>query len=145
MDLVVSVRTAGEADLDDLTDVWERAARSSHGFMRAGDFDDLRPFIRDSYLPSMEVRLAEVDGRAIAFVGAHGSHVELLYVDPPFHGRGIGARLLAEAGTDGAHSVEVYADNLVGVGFYRSQGFAEVMRREVDAAGRPYPMVVLRR
>jgi putative acetyltransferase len=142
MDPHVSIRTAREPDLDALTDVWERAARSSHAFMDPDDFSAMRPFIRDSYLPSMDVRLAELDGDAIAFVGAHDTHVELLYVDPPFHGQGLGTRLLDDIG---ATSVEVYADNTTGVGFYRSQGFVEVLRRERDAADRPYPMVVLRR
>ncbi len=142
---VAGIRTAHEADLDELTDVWERAARSSHDFMDAGDFEALRPFIRDAYLPSMHVRLVEVDGAAVAFVGSADGHVELLYVDPPFHGQGLGTRLLAEVGPGGARSVEVYADNTTGVGFYRSRGFTETRRRETDAAGRPYPMVVLTR
>jgi putative acetyltransferase len=143
MDPDVSVRPAGEADLDALTDVWERAARASHGFMEPGDLVAMRPFIRDSYLPSMDVSLAETpDGTAVAFIGAHDAHVELLYVDPPFHGMGLGTRLLDHAD---ATSVEVYADNVAGVGFYRSRGFVEVRRRERDAAGRPYPMLVLRR
>ncbi|MCL3819790.1 GNAT family N-acetyltransferase [Aeromicrobium wangtongii] len=142
MDPAVTIRPAHEADLDALTDVWERAARSSHGFMDPADFSEMRPFMRDSYLPSMEVLLAELGGRPIAFVGARENHVELLYVDPEFHGQGLGTRLLAEVG---ATSVEVYADNTTGVAFYRSQGFAEVLRRESDAAGRPYAMVVLRR
>lgn len=142
MEPVTDVRAAREADLDALTDVWERAARSSHAFMDPDDFGAMRPFIRDAYLPSMDVWLVAADDEPVAFVGARDGHVELLYVDPPFHGRGLGTRLLAHVG---ATTVEVYADNVVGVGFYRSQGFAEVRRRELDAAGRPYPMVVLRR
>lgn len=142
MDPAGDVRTAREADLDALTDVWERAARSSHAFMDPDDFAAMRPFIRDAYLPSMDVWLVEADGEPVAFVGARESHVELLYVDPPFHGQGLGTRLLGHVS---ATSVEVYADNVVGVGFYRSRGFAEVRHRELDAAGRPYPMVVLRR
>ena len=145
MEPVVSIRTAHEADLDALTDVWERAARSSHQFMDAGDFEALRPFIRDSYLPSMHVQLAELDDVPIAFVGSLDGHVELLYVEPAHHGRGLGTRLLAEAAPGGAHSVEVYADNTTGVGFYLSRGFRQTRRRETDAAGRPYPMVVLSR
>ena len=145
MEHVVSIRTAHEADLDTLTDVWERAARSSHQFMDAGDFEALRPFIRDSYLPSMHVRLAALDGVPVAFVGSHDGHVELLYVDPAHHGHGLGTRLLAEVAPGGAHSVEVYADNSAGVGFYLSRGFHQTRRHETDAAGRPYPMVVLSR
>ena len=146
MDDGLRIRTAREGDLDALTDVWELAARSSHGFLDDDEFIAMRPFIRDAYLPSMDVRLVERDGEdgpePIAFVGAHGTHVELLYVDPRFHGRGLGTTLLAEIG---ATSVEVYADNLTGLGFYRSQGFAEVRRHDRDPAGRPYPIVVLQR
>ncbi|AWB93294.1 GNAT family N-acetyltransferase [Aeromicrobium chenweiae] len=142
MDPARGIRQAGESDLDALTDVWERAARSSHAFMGDAEIAGMRPFIRDAYLPSMDVWLVEDDGEPIAFVGAHGTHVELLYVDPPFHAHGLGTRLLAHVG---ATSVEVYAGNETGVGFYRSQGFVEVRRREHDAAGRPFPMVVLER
>lgn len=145
MDSAVSIRSAREADLDALTDVWERAASSSHDFMDPDDFAALRPAIRDAYLPSMDVHLAELDGRPIAFVGAHGSHVELLYVDPEHQGQGLGVRLLALVGEHGATSVEVYADNELGIAFYRSQGFAEVRRRPRDAADRPYPMAELSR
>lgn len=145
MESATSIRSAAEADLDALTDVWERAASSSHSFMDPDDFAALRPAIRDAYLPSMDVWLVELDGQPIAFVGARESHVELLYVDPSFQGRGLGTRLLAVVGDSGATSVEVYADNPVGVAFYRSQGFTEVLRRERDAGDRPYPMVVLRR
>ncbi|MFI5426381.1 GNAT family N-acetyltransferase [Aeromicrobium sp. UC242_57] len=141
MDVTGEIRAAREADLDTLTDVWERAARSSHGFMDPDEFTAMRPFIRDSYLPSMDVWLAEVDGTPVAFVGAQGSHVELLYIDPPFHGLGIGTRLIQHVG---ATSVEVYAGNTSGLGFYRSRGFTETARRDHDPAGRPYPMVVLR-
>lgn len=145
MESVPSIRSATEADLDALTDVWERAARPSHDFMDPDDFTDLRPAVRDAYLPSMDVWLVEADGRPVAFVGARDSHVELLYVDPPFQGQGLGTRLLAVIAEHGATSVEVYAGNDTGVAFYQSQGFVEVLRRPRDAGDRPYPMVVLHR
>lgn len=138
----ITIRTAGEGDLDALTDVWERAARSSHGFMDPDDLDAMRPFIRDAYLPSMDVSLVELGDRPVAFVGFRDAHIELLYVDPPFHGQGLGTTLLRHVA---ATSVEVYADNTTGVGYYRSQGFTETRRRPTDAAGRAYPMVELTR
>lgn len=142
MDASVDIRAAREADFDALTDVWERAARSSHGFMDDDDFTSMRPYIRDSFLPSMTVWLVEVAGSPVAFVGVRDDHVELLYIDPPFHGQGIGTRLVEHTG---ANSVEVYAGNTTGLDFYRSRGFHETHRRDRDPAGRPYPMVVLRR
>lgn len=143
---VVSIRAAHEADFDALTDVWERAARSTHSFMDDEDFAINRPYIRDLYLPSMDVWAAVEDGDPVGFVGARGSHVELLYVEPTAQGRGIGTALLAHvAGGEGPSSVEVYADNAAGLGFYVSQGFRETRRFPRDAAGRPFPIVHLER
>lgn len=142
MDPTAVIRVAREADFDALTDVWERAARSTHGFMDSDEFSTMRPFIRDSLLPSMDVWLVEIADVAVAFVGAHDDHIELLYIDPPFHGHGIGTQLIRHIG---ATSVEVYAGNTAGLAFYRSRGFTETARRDRDPAGRPYPMVVLQR
>lgn len=146
MDSVVSIRTAREADFDALTDVWERAARSTHAFMDDDDFTELVPRIRDLLLPSMDVWLAAIDGRPVGFVGAHDEHVELLYIAPEAQGRGLGPRLLTQlADGGGPRTVEVYAGNEVGLGFYRSQGFRETRRDPTDGAGRAFAIVHLER
>jgi ribosomal protein S18 acetylase RimI-like enzyme len=146
MDGTVSIRTAREADFDDLTDLWERSARSSHAFMDDEQFVELVPRIRDLLLPSMDVWVAESAGVMLGFVGARGDHVELLYVAPEAQGRGIGPQLLAQlADGGGPRSVEVYADNAVGLGFYLSQGFRETRRDPTDGAGRGFPIAHLER
>ena len=146
MDSTVSIRTASEADFDALTDLWEQSARSTHAFMDDDEFVELKPHIRDLLLPSMDVWVAESGDETLGFVGARDDHVELLYVAPGAQGRGIGPRLLAHlADGDGPRSVEVYADNSVGLGFYLSQGFRETRRNPTDAAGRAFPIVHLER
>ena len=146
MDGRVSIRTASEADFDALTELWEQSARSSHAFMADDEFVELKPHIRDLLLPSMDVWVAESGDETLGFVGARDDHVELLYVAPGAQGRGIGPRLLAHlADGDGPRSVEVYADNSVGLGFYLSQGFRETRRNPTDAAGRAFPIVHLER
>ncbi|VXC29676.1 conserved hypothetical protein [Aeromicrobium sp. 9AM] len=145
MDGTVSIRTAHESDFDDLTDLWERSARSSHAFMADDEFVELKPHIRDLLLPSMDVWVAESAGEKLGFVGARGEHVELLYVAPEAQGRGVGPQLLAHITEGGARSVEVYARNAVGLGFYLSQGFRETRRDPTDAAGRSFEIVHLER
>jgi putative acetyltransferase len=145
MDGPVRIRTAREADFDDLTDLWERSARSSHAFMDDDEFVELKPHIRDLLLPSMDVWVAESSGRMLGFVGARDEHVELLYVAPEAQGQGIGPQLLAQLGDGGPRSVEVYAGNAVGLGFYLAQGFRETRRNPVDAAGRSFAVVHLER
>jgi putative acetyltransferase len=141
----VAIRPAGEGDFDALTEVWERAARSTHPFMSDEDFTDLVPRIRDLLLPSMDVWLAEAGDRPLGFVGARDDHVELLYIAPEAQGRGLGPVLLARVRDGGPRSVEVYAGNAVGLGFYRSQGFRETRRDPTDVAGRSFAVVHLER
>lgn len=140
----VGVRLAYEGDFDELTDLWERSARGSHPFLDDDDFTAARPYIRDALLPSMEVWLAEdADARPLGFVGARGAHVELLYVEPSAQGRGIGSLLLGLVGDDGPSSVEIYADNVIGRGFYAAHGFEVVHTRSTDAFGRPHAVAHL--
>jgi GNAT superfamily N-acetyltransferase len=114
--------------------------------MGDAQFVELKPRIRDLLLPSMDVWVAESDGDMLGFVGARDEHVELLYVAPAAQGKGIGPLLLAQlAGGDGPRSVEVYAGNSVGLGFYLSQGFRETRRDPTDAAGRAFAIVHLER
>lgn len=142
----VEIRLAGESDFDELTEVWERAARPTHPFMDDEDFAFVRPRIRDLYLPSMQVWAAVDEDRLVGFVGARDSHVELLYITPEAQGRGIGTALLAHVSAgEGPSSVEVYADNAVGLGFYLSQGFHETRRFPTDAAGRAFAIAHLER
>lgn len=146
MDGTVSIRAASEADFDALTDLWERSARSSHAFMDDEEFVELKPRIRDLLLPSMDVWVAESVDETLGFVGARDEHVELLYVAPEAQGRGIGPQLLAQVTAgNGPRSVEVYAGNAVGLGFYLSQGFRETRRDPTDAAGRAFAIVHLER
>ena len=135
------VRLAREADLDDLTELWERAARTSHGFMADDDFVEARPFVRDGLLPSMDVWIAaDAGGSPLGFVGARDTHVELLYVEPGHHGEGVGTLLLAHVRPT---SVEVYQGNEHGMAFYLAHGFAPLRTHPQDSFGRPFPVVHL--
>lgn len=136
----VTVRLARERDLDELTDLWERAARTSHGFMADHDFTDAHPYLRDALLPSMDVWVAERADRPLGLAGSRGTHLELLYVEPEVHGTGVGTLLLDHVAPT---SVEVYAGNTHGLGFYTSHGFTPLRTHTTDAFGRPFPVVHL--
>lgn len=146
MDDTVGIRSAHEADFDVLTDLWERSARSSHAFMDDEEFVQLKPRVRDLLLPSMDVWVAEDRGEMLGFVGARDAVVELLYIAPEHQSRGLGRTLLSYVdGGAGPRSVEVYADNTVGVAFYRSQGFVEQLRYTVMVAGGSFDVMRLTR
>ena len=145
MDGTVSIRTASEADFDALTELWERSARSSHAFMADDEFVELKPHIRDLLLPSMDVWVAESGDETLGFVGARASTSSCS--TSPLRRRAEASALVCSriSPTARTRSVEVYADNSVGLGFYLSQGFRETRRNPTDAAGRAFPIVHLER
>lgn len=142
---MIEIRSAGEADFDVLTEIWEHGARSTHHFMDDDDFAEARPVIRDRLLPSMDVSVAEVDGAPVGFIGMRESHVVLLYLEPDHTRRGIGSALLRHVDRAGPLSVEVYEGNTDGMAFYRHGGFVESRRLPTDTFGRPFPVVHLTR
>ncbi|WP_426310341.1 acetyltransferase [Cellulosimicrobium sp. E-16] len=140
------LRPARPDDTPALVDVWRRAVEATHHFLAPDDVRALEAAVRDEYLAAVDVTVAEVDGRAAGFVGTVGHRVEMLFVDPDLHGRGIGRVLLAEAGRDhAALELDVNEQNPAALGFYRAQGFVVVGRSATDGQGRPFPLLHLRR
>lgn len=133
------------ADRQRLTEVWEAAVRATHHFLGEDDIQFFKPLVRDAYLDSVRLAcLRDAQGRILGFVGTADDKVEMLFVDPACHGRGIGRALMAHALAGGARSVDVNEQNPQAVGFYRHLGFVQYARSEVDGSGKPFPILHLR-
>lgn len=143
----MTIEPARYEDLPRLTEIWEAAVRATHLFLGEEDIELFRPLVRDGYLPAAE-RLAVARGKsgdAIGFVGVDGSKVEMLFVDPTRHGRGIGTALLRHAiNAWGAERVDVNEQNPLAVEFYLRKGFALQSRSERDGLGKPFPLLHMR-
>ncbi len=144
----MKLENATADDLPRLGDIWEAAVRATHDFLSEDDIQLFRPLVRDGYLPSApRLAVARGDGgRAIGFVGVEGDKVEMLFVDPEWHGRGVGQALLAHAVRQwAACRVDVNEQNPRALGFYLRMGFAVESRSERDGLGKPFPLLHLRR
>ncbi|WP_210491761.1 acetyltransferase [Patulibacter sp. SYSU D01012] len=140
------VRPATPADLDALAAVWRRAVEATHDFLTPADIAFLEPRVREQYLPALEVLIAEeAGGRPLGFIGMDGAAIEMLFVDPDEHGRGVGTRLLDAVADRAPLTVDVNEQNPAAHGFYRARGFVETGRSPLDGEGRPFPLVHLRR
>lgn len=98
--------------------------------------DDVR-FLAEKVLPRQRVVVALEEGRQAGFIACAPGWVHLLYVDPAWHRRGLGSRLLAEAdrlaaGTD-ALRLWCFQSNRVAQRFYEARGF--VVERLTDGSG----------
>lgn len=144
------IRKALPADRDVLVHIWLRSVRATHAFLSEQDIQALLPLVRDVALAEMEVWvLCSAFGSPMGFLGMLGCKMEALFLAPEFQRQGGGrllvghARTLARAGK-GELTVDVNEQNPAALRFYEACGFVVEGRSELDAAGRPFPLLHLR-
>ncbi|WP_130288385.1 GNAT family N-acetyltransferase [Pseudonocardia sediminis] len=126
--------------------IWRRAVEATHDFLGADVVDLLQDQVRDDALPALDVTVAEIDGEPVGWIGMDGSHVEALFVDPAVHGRGVGTALLEGAAASHMNvTLDVNEQNPSARAFYLARGFIPTGRSPVDADGREFPLIHMRR
>lgn len=143
----MQIEPAHPEDYERLTAIWEAAVRATHHFLAESDIQMFRPLVQGGYLPAAPwLRVARDDeGQLLGFVGVEHGKVEMLFVDPARHGRGVGRALLQHAMAQaGAHSVDVNEQNPGALAFYLRMGFVQAGRSERDGLGKPFPLLHLR-
>lgn len=133
-------------DHDKLVDIWHRAVVQTHSFLTEADIEFYYELVRNGALQEVEiwVELNE-DHEPVGFIGIDGSKIEMLFVDPNYHGRGVGRRLIKHVETlkGGDLRVDVNEQNIGACGFYERLGFVQIGRSELDSSGRPFPLLHL--
>jgi predicted NodU family carbamoyl transferase len=98
MNLTHTVQPASRDDYDRITEVWEAAVRATHHFLTEDDVAYFRPLVRNTYLDLVNLTCVRDDGgQVIGFAGVADNKLEMLFVHPAWHGRGVGRRLLEHA------------------------------------------------
>ena len=125
-------------DDDAIVDIWLRASRLAHAFLGedfiAGEADN----IRNVYLPVAETRTIWVDNRLVGFISLLGHQVGGLFLDPAFHGRGLGRALMDDAvARMGTLELDVFVKNDLSRRFYARYGFVAIEERIDDPTGEP--------
>jgi putative acetyltransferase len=144
------VRPARTEDQPALVALWERSVRATHHFLTNEDVLHLRPLVAQE-LATPTVNWWILDSAAnvpLGFLGFANDAIEGLFIDPDHTGAGAGKLLVAHAQSlaDGRSLiVEVNEQNEAAVRFYASQGFIVFERTPTDFAGRPFPLLRMRR
>jgi putative acetyltransferase len=139
---MVTIRSSQPADAPALLAIWRSAVAATHDFIDPSDLAEIDEQVA-SYVADARLLVAvDGDDRPLGWMGVTGTHVDALFVAADAHGCGIGRRLLAEVAVE---SVDVNEANAGAIGFYQRLGFRTVGRSPTDDAGRPYPLLHLRR
>jgi len=120
------IRPYVSEDADRILRVWRKASEYAHPFL-SDDFHDMAAAaIREIYLPQAETFVTEFKSVPIGFISLLDTHIGGLFLDPLFHGLGLGRALVDHAvRKKGPLSVEVFRENRIGRRFYNAYGFVE--------------------
>lgn len=142
--LMFAIRLSRPDEGERIIGIWREAVHATHHFLTSEDRIAIEREVC-SFLPQAPLWLvADQDDRPLAFMLIDGGHMEALFVDPAFHGRGIGAALVRHGLT--LHSnmtTDVNEQNDQAIGFYERMGFSRTGRSPRDGQGRPYPLIHL--
>jgi putative acetyltransferase len=142
---MIPIRPSRPEDAPALFAIWLAAVRSTHDFLTEGDIRFYAGLVRDQYLPSAQLLVAVDGGDApVGFMGMTKRKIDTLFVDPAWHGKGIGRALIARALESGPDlTVDVNEQNRAARAFYEHLGFRQVGRSALDDSGRPFPLLHL--
>ncbi|GKV80630.1 acetyltransferase [Pectobacterium carotovorum] len=138
-------RPSVKQDTQCIMEIWCKAVDTTHHFLAIKDRLSIEKELA-LFLPTVELTLAcESEGKPVGFMYLHDGHMEALFIDPDYHGQGIGKALVKTALSQYSRlTTDVNEQNTQAVGFYERIGFERTGRSEIDSQGRPYPLIHLR-
>ena len=130
------IRKYEPADLDSLLSSWENATRLAHPFLSEDFLSAERENIPNVYIPITDTWVAEYDSVVIGFIALLGNEVGAIFVQPDFHGQGIGPMLMDKAcELQSTLEVEVFEENYIGRRFYAKYGFEPLSKKIHEDTG----------
>ena len=130
------IRPYTPKDLEDLLSAWENASRLAHSFLSEEFLKQERMNITNLYLPKSETWVVEVDSRVVGSISLLGNEVGGLFLQPAYHGRGLGRALMLKAVEQrGDLVLDVFEKNRIGRKFYESFGFVKTAEKMEEETG----------
>ena len=118
------IRKFEQEDTEDVVASWRSASELAHPFLSQTFLEKEAHDVRNDYLALAETWVCEVDGRVVGFIAMIENIIGGLFIDPHYHGRGLGRALVDKALAEkGPLEVEVFRDNVIGRRFYQAYGF----------------------
>jgi len=143
---MIKIRESRIGDGERAVEIWRRAVDATHHFLTPVDRLEIDEEVQ-AFLPSAPLWLAvDENDRGIGFMLVESGALEALFVDPVFHGRGVGKALVEQAVLlcSTPITTDVNEQNALAIGFYKNLGFHPTGRSPVDGQGRAYPLIHMR-
>ncbi len=132
----MQIRQYENTDLDSVLSSWEVATRLAHPFMTDEFIAQERKNVAEIYLPNTDTWVAQIDGEVRGFIALMGNEVGAIFLQPEFHGQGVGKALMDKAQElHGDLEVEVFKENVIGRNFYSKYGFEHLDEKRHEPTG----------
>ncbi len=143
----MNIRRATDADSDVIVDIWLRSVRATHTFLSEQEIQNLLPHVGPELSKCELWLLCSSDSKPIGFLGMSPNQIEAMFIAPEHQRQGGGKLLVQHAASlaDDDLTVDVNEQNTAACRFYESCGFTLTSRSELDTAGRPYPLLHMKR
>lgn len=121
----IAIRRAVPADVSAVADVYLAAFAATYDFPLAHTDEEVRGWLAEQVVPVMEAWVAEDHGRVVAMMVLDDAGIDQLYVEPAWHSRGIGGRLveIAKRRRPGGLELHTFQVNDRARRFYEHNGF----------------------
>jgi putative acetyltransferase len=133
-----------KSEYSTLLEIWECSVRATHHFLEKKDIEIFKKIIQEKDVFN-HVNLTCVRGinnNILGFMGVSNDSLEMLFIDAPSIGKGIGKMLLLHAINDlNITKIDVNEQNKQALKFYEHFGFKVTSRSELDGTGKPYPIL----
>ena len=120
------IREYQSEDADAVVSIWREATALAHPFLKPEFVAQETDNLRNIYLKFADTSVMEQNGTVVGFIALIEDEIGGLFLQPSFHGRGLGRTLVDHAvALKGPLRVEVFAQNAIGRRFYQKYGFAD--------------------
>lgn len=143
---IVEMTKRSEDTIMELCQIWKRAVEKTHHFLSVKEIDELAQTLPEALrrIPHLLV-VKDESHTIVAFVGIRERDIDLLFVDPIYHKRGIGRACIEYAIEQyQVDSLCVNEQNPQAKAFYEHLGFQVIRRSNQDEQGRPYPLLYMK-
>lgn len=141
---MITIRSSRSEEGNRAIEIWRAAVDATHDFLLPQDRLSLDTMMGE-FLPKSPLLFAvnSMD-YPLAFMLIDSGHMEALFVDPAYHGQGVGAALVRYGlARHPKMTTDVNEQNAQAAGFYEKMGFKRTGRSPRDGQGKPYPLIHL--
>ncbi len=132
--------------MESLLNIWERSVKISHLFLTKSEIEEIKKYVPLAINNVSNLIVIFEADVPLGFLGVSNKKIEMLFIDSSYLRKGLGTLLINYAFEKyNVNEVVVNEQNPKAHSFYLKCGFKDVLRKEFDEQGNPYPIIIMKK